>query len=147
MLLLLSQQDALVALHHRFGASLVHGVAQLMRPIGHVHDVKFPWVDTHHRPLFELLAMVGIELLDGWRDGSLSRNAVGTVLCVAVVLVHEQERYGHPIGLQRVIKIIPLLPKDTFVEVEQSIPEPLLIIRHALQQRTFGALIGEEVYE
>ena len=142
---LLSQQDALVALRHRFGASLVRGVAQLLLPIGHVHDVKFPWVDTHHRPL-EAFLMVGIERLDGLRGGSLSRNGVGAFLCAAVVLVHEQERYGHPIGLQRVIKIIPLLPKDTFVEVEQSIPEPLLIFFYSLQQRTF-ALIGEEVYE
>ncbi len=147
MLFLLSKQDALVALCHRFGASLVRGVAQLLLPIGHVHDVKFPWVDTHHRPPCERLAMVGIESLEGWRGGSLFRNAVGAFLCAAAVLVHEQERYGHPIVLQHVIEVVPLLPKDTFVEVEQSITEQLLIIGHVIQQRTFSALIGEEVHE
>ena len=38
-------QDALVALRHRLGGSLVHGVTQLIG-IGHVHHAEFAWVDT-----------------------------------------------------------------------------------------------------
>ena len=50
------------------------------------------------------------------------------------------------IGLQRVIEVVPLLPKDTPVQIEEFVPEPLLIFFYLLLQRTL-ALAGEEAHQ
>ena len=60
------------------------------------------------------------------------------------MLVHEEERDGHPVNLHRVIEVVPLLPKGALVQVEKRVPEPLLVGGHALEQGSFDALGGKE---
>ena len=86
--------------------------------------------------------MVTIERLDRWRGGSLFRDAVGAFFCATVMLVHKEAR-RQPRRSQRVIKVVPSA-EDALIQVEERVPEPFLVISHALEQRTFGALVGEE---
>ena len=110
----------------------------MVHPIAHVYDVIFPWVDTHHYPILDVDLLTILDIIDVLRVGSLSRNAVGGA--TGRTFLPENKRYAHPIGLHHVVKIIPFLPEDTLVQLEQLAPEPLLFCCYILLQIAFGDL-------